>query len=180
MRFPFGLTEKRFKWQTDKSSLENVEINGTMKRYKEENNQHQSTLGNWSLLLDKSEIEKPRCSSLTTRSSKIKFIENMKSIRTILPEKDTTFEDYLKSQKKILNLKEKKDAGGIIKLIDKTPLVFDNKHKKIINHLNTSKYNETINNSNKSKNKNNSYYDDERAGNVKHKQTSDFCDKPIT
>ena len=51
MRFPFGLKEKRFRWQTSKNVAETTELTGTMFKRKDVT----STNGNWSSLINKTE-----------------------------------------------------------------------------------------------------------------------------
>jgi hypothetical protein len=51
MRFPFGLKEQRFRWQTSKNIAETTELTGTMYRRKDMDSTH----GKWENLMNKTE-----------------------------------------------------------------------------------------------------------------------------
>lgn len=60
MRYPFGFTDQRFRWQTSANLGENMELNGKLSRKKEnsETKDNSANVGSWESLMQKTETTK--------------------------------------------------------------------------------------------------------------------------
>jgi hypothetical protein len=126
VRFPFGLTEERFRWQTNKNLGEQKELTGKMvRRYSD-----MSSTCDWESLIQKTQDLQDTIHVSKNRASSYKFSVERNSKRTILPEYEAEATENLENKKKSTNHFKKSSAiGGISDLIDKTPLV-EGKYKK--------------------------------------------------
>ena len=115
MRFPFGLTEKRFRWQTTKNLGEKCELDGTMvRRYSQGNIK---TCSDWPSFMEKTPlIEEKHKTCSSTRASSYKYSQNRITGRTILP--DSCQEHY---QMRKSSLNRSLATGSISNLLEKTP-----------------------------------------------------------
>jgi hypothetical protein len=112
MKFPFGLKEERFRWQTTKNLGEKQELNGTMVR-----RQSQPSTNNWESLMNKTG-ELPERKGLNNRAASYKYALDRNSQRTVKPDMDRSFDDIVVRKK---DLNKSTATGGIGNLIDKTP-----------------------------------------------------------
>jgi hypothetical protein len=116
MKFPFGLKEERFRWQTSKNLGEKWELSGNMvRRYSQG---RVETTPDWGSFLQKTPLiqEKPNtCSS--TRASSYKYAQDKNSKRTVQPNApDVSF-----TPKKTSQNNKSLAQGSISNLIQKTP-----------------------------------------------------------
>ena len=124
-RFPFGLTEERFRWQTCKNIGEKKELNGKLVR---RNSDLMSTKGNWQSLMEKTGTIPDTIHLSKNRASSYKYRVEKNSKRTIIPESDSTLDNFdCKRKEEFFN--KSTANGSIAKLIEKTPLC-EEKYKK--------------------------------------------------
>jgi hypothetical protein len=118
VRFPFGLTETRFRWQTNKNIGEQKELNGKMvRRYS-----GMSSNGDWESFIQKTQDIPDTIHVSKNRASSYKFSVERNTKRTILPENDFDVIENLDNKKKNDQYKKSSAVGGISDLLDKTPL----------------------------------------------------------
>lgn len=115
MRFPFGLTEERFRWQTNKNIGEKKELTGKLVR---RNSDGVSKKSDWKSLMDKTQDLDTSTNISKNRASSYKYRIEKNSTRTIVPSSDYTLESYHTRK----NIRSNSTAiGGISDLLEKTP-----------------------------------------------------------
>ena len=101
MKYPFGLKEVRFRWQTNKNAGEWYELSGRMNK-------------KVSAPISQERIEKVnKC--FESKTMKRKYAENKNAFRTIVPNLNNSFEKIKKS-----SIKKSSATGSIANLLDVT------------------------------------------------------------
>jgi hypothetical protein len=122
MRFPFGLKEKRFRWQTNKNLGEKCELKGNTKKYHNKNN----SVGDWEALMNKTSEEiKPKKLS-SNKAASYKFQENKNSSRIFAPELDHSTDEQINprnGRRSVADETKRSTAtGSLSNLLGKTPM----------------------------------------------------------
>ena len=131
MRFPFGLTEKRFRWQTSANLGEKQELVGNLARRSSMENVKDTSGANWESFMLKTGDVNNKIKLSRNRAASYKFDQNRNSVRTVQP--DSMTNDH-NPQRKESTLNKSTANGSIVNLINMTPEA-EQKYKKFSKNM---------------------------------------------